>query len=96
MRSSRTAGTSRADATISPERGKGADGTAFEISVPRDGGINDLLRDAAQGRFDAPQPEVHRLQRLESPRQAQGTAAYPPARGMDLERRTHTRGNRPA
>jgi len=35
------------------ERGNGADGTAFGISVARDGGINDLLRDAATGRFDA-------------------------------------------
>ena len=34
-------------------RGNGADGSRFNISVPRDGGINDLIRDAATGEFDA-------------------------------------------
>ena len=47
------------------ERGKGTDGTAFGISVPRDGGINDLLHDAAQGRFDAVIVEsIDRLSRM--------------------------------
>jgi site-specific DNA recombinase len=34
-------------------RGNGADAARFNIAVPRDGGIKDLLRDAATGRFDA-------------------------------------------
>jgi site-specific DNA recombinase len=47
------------------ERGKGADSTAFGITVPRDGGINDLLHDAAQGRFDAVIVEsIDRLSRM--------------------------------
>lgn len=47
------------------ERGKGADSTAFGIAVARNGGINDLLRDAAQGRFDAVIVEsIDRLSRM--------------------------------
>jgi site-specific DNA recombinase len=34
-------------------RGNGADGSRFNVSVPRDGGITDMIRDAATGRFDA-------------------------------------------
>jgi site-specific DNA recombinase len=34
-------------------RGNGADGSRFNVPVPRDGGINDLLRDAGSGAFDA-------------------------------------------
>jgi site-specific DNA recombinase len=34
-------------------RGNGADASRFNIPVPRDGGINDLIRDATTGRFDA-------------------------------------------
>jgi site-specific DNA recombinase len=34
-------------------RGNGADASRFNIAVPRDGGINDLIRDATTGRFDA-------------------------------------------
>jgi site-specific DNA recombinase len=34
-------------------RGNGADGSRFNVSVPRDGGITDMIRDAATGQFDA-------------------------------------------
>jgi DNA invertase Pin-like site-specific DNA recombinase len=34
-------------------RGNGADGSRFNVPVPRDGGITDLIRDAASSRFDA-------------------------------------------
>jgi site-specific DNA recombinase len=34
-------------------RGNGADGSRFNVPVPRDGGITDLVRDAASSRFDA-------------------------------------------
>jgi site-specific DNA recombinase len=34
-------------------RGNGANASRFNISTPRDGGINDLIRDASTGRFDA-------------------------------------------
>ncbi len=47
------------------ERGNGADGSMFNISVPRDGSITDLLRDAAGGRFDAVIVEsIDRLSRM--------------------------------
>lgn len=47
------------------DRGNGANGSAFNVSVPRDGGINDLIRDAASGRFDAVIVEsIDRLSRM--------------------------------
>jgi len=47
------------------ERGNGADGSTFNISVPRDGGITELLTDAAKGRFDAVIVEsIDRLSRM--------------------------------
>jgi DNA invertase Pin-like site-specific DNA recombinase len=47
------------------DRGNGANGSAFNVSVPRDGGINDLIRDAATGRFDAVIVEsIDRLSRM--------------------------------
>lgn len=47
------------------ERGNGADGSAFNITVPRDGGITDLLKDAAKGRFGAVIVEsIDRLSRM--------------------------------
>jgi DNA invertase Pin-like site-specific DNA recombinase len=47
------------------ERGNGADGSAFNISVPRDGSITELLQDAAKGRFDAVIVEsIDRLSRM--------------------------------
>jgi site-specific DNA recombinase len=46
-------------------RGNGADGSLLNVSVPRDGGINDLLRDVANGRFDAVIVEsIDRLSRM--------------------------------
>jgi site-specific DNA recombinase len=46
-------------------RGNGADGSSLNVAVPRDGGINELLRDAAKGRFDAVIVEsIDRLSRM--------------------------------
>jgi len=46
-------------------RGSGADGSGFGITVRRDGGLSELLRDAAVGRFDAVIVEsIDRLSRL--------------------------------
>jgi site-specific DNA recombinase len=46
-------------------RGNGADGSRFGITVPRDGGLSELLRDAAAGRFDAVIVEsIDRLSRM--------------------------------
>ncbi len=47
------------------ERGNGADGTLYGISVPRDGGVTELLADARQGHFDAVMVEsIDRLSRM--------------------------------
>jgi site-specific DNA recombinase len=40
----------RKDLTL---RGNGADASRFGVRIPRDGGVSELLRDAAAGRFDA-------------------------------------------
>lgn len=47
------------------ERGAGADGTLYGVPVPRDGGITELLADAAKGRFRAVIVEsIDRLSRI--------------------------------
>jgi site-specific DNA recombinase len=47
------------------ERGNGADGTLYGITVPRDGGVTELLADARKGRFGAVMVEsIDRLSRM--------------------------------
>jgi site-specific DNA recombinase len=47
------------------ERGRGADGALYGITVPRDGGVTELLADARQGRFEAVIVEsIDRLSRM--------------------------------
>jgi site-specific DNA recombinase len=46
-------------------RGNGADGSIFGVPIPRDGGLTELLRDAAAGKFDAVIVEsIERLSRM--------------------------------
>ncbi len=47
------------------DRGHGADGSLFGVPVPRDGGVTELLADAAKGQFDAVIVEsIDRLSRI--------------------------------